>query len=138
MNDQTEAWLGHYEDPYHRGSCEYATHHAEREVACCGSVLVVELQIRDGVVEEAWFDGDGCQLGQAVASLLMEAVEQRPTDELRHLSIPDIAKLLGEPIPEKHRPCCQLACDTLLAALDSPIDDEQGPSFLGPDLGDEC
>ncbi len=37
--------LDHYEDPYHRGHCDHATHAHEDDNPLCGDVIHVELQM---------------------------------------------------------------------------------------------
>ena len=80
LNDEQEVYqehiLDHYEDPYHRGSCDGATHENEDDNPLCGDVIRVQLQIDDERrVRAAWFDGDGCCISQASASMLMEKIE---------------------------------------------------------------
>ena len=131
--------LEHYEDPYHRGECERATHGAEVENAACGDTIVVQLRVANDRIEQAWFDGEGCQLSQAVASMLMEQVEGKSLDEIDTLSPDQLLSGLEIELSAAQRLCCQVAFDAVHAAFNS-VDDEfgDGPSFTGPDLGDEC
>ena len=48
----------HYQDPYHFGSCEGATHQAEGKGALCGSRVAIDLRIDDEseTLVEAWFE----------------------------------------------------------------------------------
>ena len=65
--------LDHYEDPYHRGRCPACTHAHEDNNPLCGDVIRMELQIDDqGTLKEVYFDGDGCCISQAAASMLVE------------------------------------------------------------------
>ena len=79
--------LDHYEDPYHRGSCEGATHRHEDDNPLCGDVVEIELRLGDdGRVEEAWFQGEGCCISQAAASMLVEKIEGKALEELKQLT----------------------------------------------------
>ena len=82
--------LDHYEDPYHRGACNDATHRHEDDNPLCGDVVRIELRVRDGLVEQAWFDGDGCCISQASASMLMENVEGKSVDHIKELDVQEM------------------------------------------------
>ena len=48
--------LDHYEDPYHRGDLEKATHSHEADNPLCGDVVHIDLRIDgDEKIQEAWF-----------------------------------------------------------------------------------
>ena len=65
--------LDHYEDPYHRGHCPRCTHAHQDDNPLCGDVVRMELQIDDaGTLREVYFDGDGCCISQAAASMIVE------------------------------------------------------------------
>lgn len=132
--------LDHYEDPYHRGECEQATHQHEDDNPLCGDVVSVQLRIEDGKVVEAWFDGDGCCISQASASMLMEALEGKSIDEVKEYSAQKMLELYGPRLTPNRQKCCLLPWRVVQTALFSPIggeDTESGPSFSGPSLGEE-
>jgi nitrogen fixation NifU-like protein len=132
--------LDHYEDPYHRGHCEHATHHHEGNNPLCGDVISVELRVNpDGKVVEAWFEGEGCCISQASASMLMEAVEGKSVEEVKKFSAEDMLKLFGPRLTPNRQKCCLLSWRVLQAAFHSPIaeQDSSSSSFGGPNLGEE-
>ena len=88
--------LDHYEDPYHRGKYEDATHAHEDDNPLCGDVIRIELRIdADGKVEQAWFNGDGCCISQASASMLVEQLEGKSVEQVKNFSAEDMLKLYG-------------------------------------------
>ena len=131
--------LDHYEDPYHRGECGHATHQHEDDNPLCGDVISVQLRMRDGHVDEAWFDGDGCCISQASASMLMEAIEGKTIDEVKAFSPTDMLKLYGPRLTPNRQKCCLLSWQVVQTSLYSPIDADgsDDPAFSGPDLGEE-
>jgi len=139
--------LDHYEDPYHRGSCDGATHAHEDDNPLCGDVVRVELRLTDdGKVSEAWFDGDGCCISQSSASMLMEAIEGKSIDEIKEFSANEMLALFQAQLTPNRQKCCLLSWRVVQSALFSPIggddDNDDHPSsqlknFNGPDLGDE-
>lgn len=131
--------MDHYEDPYHRGECEQASHRYVAENASCGDELSVELRVDfDGTICEAWFDGDGCCVSQAAASMLMESIEGKTVAEAKNLRPEDMLNLFGTELSSDRQKCCLLPWVVLQGALSSPICDEDGGAkFGGPHLGEE-
>ncbi|MEM0927005.1 MAG: iron-sulfur cluster assembly scaffold protein [Planctomycetota bacterium] len=133
--------LDHYQDPYHRGDCEQATHADNGESPLCGDSVRVSLQLsEDGVVREAWFDGEGCVISQASASMLVERIEGMTFEEAEAFSAHEMLELFGPSLTPNRRKCCLLGWRVMQSALHSPIDsewDEDGPQFGGPSLSEE-
>jgi nitrogen fixation NifU-like protein len=114
--------LDHFEDPYHRGHCPAATHAHEDDNPLCGDVVHVELEIGPQKrVLQAWFDGEGCCISQASASMLMQQVEGRPVDEVKAFTANDMLNLFGAKLTPNRQKCCLLPWRVLQAALYSPI-----------------
>ena len=114
--------LDHFEDPYHRGSLENATHSHEGNNPLCGDVVQVELKLSsDGSVEEAWFNGEGCVITLASASMLMEASEGKGLDELRGFGATDMLQLFGPRLTANRQKCCLLPWRVLQTAVHSPV-----------------
>ncbi len=135
--------LDHYEDPYHRGGLGSATHSDEGKNPLCGDVIHIDLKMTpDGKIEEAWFEGEGCVISQASASMLMEKIEGKTMDEVREFSAPEMLELFGPKLTPNRQKCCLLSWRVLQSAIHSPVDDsgddsEGGLSFGGPSLGEE-
>ncbi len=135
--------MDHYEDPYHRGSCEEMTHSHEDDNPLCGDVVQVELKIgSDGTISEAWFDGDGCCISQASASMLMEQLEGKSVEEAKQFSANQMLELFGARLTPNRQKCCLLPWRVVQTAFHSPVDQDGeqggGSSFSGPHLGDEA
>ncbi len=136
--------LDHYEDPYHRGRCPKATHMHEDDNPLCGDVVQIALHVQpNGKVDEIWFDGDGCCISQASASILVEAMEGKTVEEIKEFTADQMRNLFQVKLTPNRQKCCLLSWRVLQSALYSPIDvsDSDGvrsdPTFLGPDLGEE-
>ena len=135
-----ERVLDHYEDPYHRGSCDQVTHAHEDNNPLCGDVVRVELKINQGRIQEAWFDGEGCRISQASASLLMERIEEKTVSEVKQFRAVDMLQIFGARLTPSQQKCCLLPWHVVHSAIHAPIDAEvesAGPTFSGPDLGAE-
>ena len=115
--------LEHYEEPYHRGHCPRATHAHEEDNPLCGDFIHVELHIDpQGVVREAYFDGEGCCISQAAASMLMEAVEGKTVEEVEQFRAEDMLRLFGVRLTPNRQKCCLLSWKVLQQALYSPLE----------------
>ena len=134
--------LDHYEDPYHRGPLSTATHGDEGNNPLCGDVIEVALRLSDdGKIEEAWFDGEGCVISQASASMLIEKIEGKTLDEIKSFSAEEMLQLFGPKLTPNRQKCCLLSWRVLQSAIHSPIDasdeDSDSPNFGGPSLSEE-
>lgn len=144
--------LDHYEDPYHRGPLETATHVHAGKNPLCGDVIQIHLRLSpEGRVDEAWFEGQGCVISQASASMLTEKVEGKTLDEVKQFSADEMLELFGPRLTPNRQKCCLLSWKVLQGAVHSPVDvgaaagDESGddgprsggPNFGGPSLGEE-
>ncbi len=115
-----ERVLDHYQHPRHRGHLEAPDRVGEAENTACGDRVRVELRLNGrGVVAEAAFEGDGCVIAMAAASMLMEHVQGRPVEELRCLGEADILQWLGMDLRPARRACARLALQALQEALKS-------------------
>ena len=76
-----EVILDHHKRPRNFGSLAEANHHAEGHNPLCGDRLTVHLDVEDGVIKDVAFEGAGCAISRASASLMTDAVKGRPIAE---------------------------------------------------------
>ena len=81
-----ETILDHAKRPRNFGPLPDANRHAEGFNPLCGDKVRLHLRVEDGVVREARFEGSGCAISTASASLLTEAVAARSTAEVEALN----------------------------------------------------
>ena len=123
--------LDHSDDPYHRGRCIDATHAHEDDNPLCGDVVRVELRIQDQRVAEAWFDGEGCCISQASASMLMEELEGKTVQDVRNFGAEQMLSLFRAKLTPNRQKCCLLSWKVVQSALYSPTDDDTGNGETG-------
>jgi nitrogen fixation NifU-like protein len=117
-----ERILDHNEQPYHRGRATRPTHAHQDDNPLCGDFVHVDLTIGpEGRVQEAWFEGEGCCISQAAASMLMEAIEGLLVDDLKQFTAEEMLKLFGPKLTPNRQKCCLLAWRVVQTALYSPI-----------------
>jgi nitrogen fixation protein NifU and related proteins len=111
----------HYEEPYHRGRCAGCTHTHEDTNPLCGDVIRLELQIDDrGTLKEVYFNGDGCCISQAAASMLVEKFDGSSVDDVKKFTANDMLDLFGVRLTPNRQKCCLLSWRVLQAAIYSP------------------
>jgi len=76
-----EIILGHNKQPRNRGCLPDATHQAEVNNPLCGDEVHLYLRVVDGVVEAARFEGEGCAISRASASMMTEFLQGRSVEE---------------------------------------------------------
>ncbi len=130
MDYYREYILDHYRNPRNYGKLEQPDVHAEESNPLCGDQLAIDLQIADDHVTAVRFQGRGCAISQASASILSEMIEGKTTEEVIHLGKDDILDALGIPISPARTKCAFLC----LRAL------HRGLAIAGiekPDMGDD-
>lgn len=80
-----EVILDHGRKPRNFGALEDANREGHGHNPLCGDKIAVRLKVNDGIVEDVAFDGAGCAISMASASLMTEAVKGRPEAEARAL-----------------------------------------------------
>ena len=66
--------LDHSAHPHHHGSLGEASHAVELNNPTCGDVIRLQVAIQEGVIKDIAFDGSGCSISTASASMMTEAV----------------------------------------------------------------
>jgi nitrogen fixation protein NifU and related proteins len=78
--------MDHYKKPRNKGSIEDGAVTIDMNNPTCGDRIHLTLQVADGVVEDAKFDGEGCSISMASASMMTQAVKGKPVEEALNLS----------------------------------------------------
>ncbi len=77
--------LEYYRNPRNRGSLPAPTVVKEGDNPLCGDEVRLELLVEEGVIRDARFQGQGCSISQASASMLTEAVRGLSLQEAHRL-----------------------------------------------------
>jgi len=80
-----EVILDHYRRPRNFGDLPAASHRAEGHNPVCGDQLVLSLVMEGGRVCDARFEGSGCAISTASASLMTEAIKGKTEAEVRRM-----------------------------------------------------
>ncbi len=80
-----EVILDHNRRPRNFRAIESPSHHAEGYNPLCGDRLNLYVQVKDGVIQDLAFQGSGCAISKASASLMTDALKGRTVEEAREL-----------------------------------------------------
>jgi nitrogen fixation NifU-like protein len=119
MDDQLyrEYILEHYKHPHNHGSLERADMQAHDINPLCGDELTFQLSLGpDGKVTEVAFDGHGCAISQASASMLSDELKGLTAEELLKLDRQAVLDLLGIDISATRMKCAMLSLKVVKAA----------------------
>jgi nitrogen fixation NifU-like protein len=121
--------LLHYEEPFHRGRCPRATHAHEDDNPLCGDVVHIDLAIDSGgTIDEAWFEGEGCCISQAAASMLVEQFQGKSLAEVKSFTAGDMLALFGAKLTPNRQKCCLLPWRVLQSAVYAPLEPDAAAS----------
>jgi len=129
-----EVLLDHYRSPRNRGRLAAATGRAEGHNPLCGDRIAVEVEVDGGRLRNVAFEGSGCAISTASASLMTEAIAGLAEDEIAALfeqfrkavtgdesadlePLGKLAVLCGVKDFPMRVKCATLAWHTLLAAM---------------------
>ncbi|MFO1043666.1 MAG: iron-sulfur cluster assembly scaffold protein [Planctomycetaceae bacterium] len=123
--------LDHFESPYHKGHLPHPTcSHSDRN-PICGDQITVELLVDENdVVKEAFFDGKGCAISQASASILCESIEGKTLQELRDFQAQNMLDLLKVRLTASRQKCGLLGFKVLKTMLYT-LDEQREPASSG-------
>jgi nitrogen fixation NifU-like protein len=77
--------VDHNRSPRNRGRLPGATHHAEGDNPLCGDRLRLDVDVAGEMIRDLRFEGSGCAISTASASLMSEAVKGRTRAEAEAL-----------------------------------------------------
>ena len=80
-----EVVLDHGKRPRNFGPLDGATHHAEGLNPLCGDHFTVRAKVEGGVVSDVRFEGTGCAISKASASVMTGAVKGKSPEEIDRL-----------------------------------------------------
>ena len=110
--------LDHYKHPLNAGRLEAPSRAARELNPSCGDSIELFLTLDDcDRVQDVKFEGRGCAVSQASASLLTERVKGRPLAEVLAIGEKDILALLGIDVGPMRMKCALLSLKTLKKAL---------------------
>jgi nitrogen fixation protein NifU and related proteins len=90
-----EIILDHYRNPRNKGKVENADVTVHDSNPLCGDEIDIHLKVDEGVISDVKFEGKGCAISQASASMLTELVMGKDLKIVKDLKKEDILENIG-------------------------------------------
>lgn len=111
-----EVILDHYRNPRNKKLVEPADIEYEEDNPICGDHIHLTLKVDENqVVTEVGWDGDGCAISQASASMLYEELVGKSLEEIRKIDKDYILDMLGISLSPMRIKCALLSLKVLKA-----------------------
>ncbi|PDW02797.1 iron-sulfur cluster assembly scaffold protein [Candidatus Viridilinea mediisalina] len=121
MNRQAiiERLLDHYDHPRHQGALAAADVVMPGGIPSCGDTLTIYLKVdaASDQISALSFEGHGCTISQAAASLLAEHLQGQPLATAEFMDDATLFDLIGPEVARSRPRCASLALNTLKAAI---------------------
>jgi len=110
--------LEHWQKPFHRERRPEADLHGRSVSPVCGDEIDLYLFVGGGMIQDAFFDGEGCTICLGMASLTARHLVGMPVDAARRLTEADVLSLASDvDIDRRRHGCALVALKALQAAL---------------------
>ncbi|QKY69818.1 Fe-S cluster assembly sulfur transfer protein SufU [Lentibacillus sp. CBA3610] len=90
--------MDHYKNPRNKGSVEGDALTVDMNNPTCGDRIQLQLQVEDGVVQNAKFTGEGCSISMSSASMMTQAIKGKKLDDALNMSKAFSDMMLGEDV----------------------------------------
>jgi nitrogen fixation NifU-like protein len=90
-----EIILDHYRNPRNKGKLLESDVSVHDSNPLCGDEIDIHLKLEEGRIKDIKFEGRGCAISQASASMLTEMVLDKPLNIVRDLAKQDILENIG-------------------------------------------
>ncbi|RJO59818.1 iron-sulfur cluster assembly scaffold protein [Candidatus Parcubacteria bacterium] len=113
-----EIIIDHYKNPRNFGKLKDPDINGAEDNIVCGDRVEWFLKLDSaGRVKEVKWQGEGCALSQASASLLSEMLIGKKLTEINKLGVKDIYRIVGEKLNPSRQKCATLSVEALKQAL---------------------
>jgi nitrogen fixation NifU-like protein len=108
-----EELMDHYHHPRHRGVLPTFDFDSGQYNPSCGDAVSLQAQVQDGIITAIAFEGRGCVISQATASMLAEYALRKSMSQLQDFSVDDLLRLIKIPLGPTRLKCALLSLHAL-------------------------
>src|SRR5690606_12122961 len=92
--------MDHYKNPRNKGELTDGGLTIDMNNPTCGDRIHLTMQVEDGIVQDAKFDGEGCSISMASASMMTQAVKGKSVEDAVRLSKAFSDMMLGKELDD--------------------------------------
>ena len=112
-----ELILEHSQHPHNHGEIPGADISYEDSNPLCGDKIRIDIKLRGDVIEDVKFNGKGCAISQASASMLTDELLGKTLEEVRKLDKQFLLDMLGIPLGPSRIKCALLPLKVIKAGV---------------------
>ncbi|MCS7135149.1 MAG: SUF system NifU family Fe-S cluster assembly protein [Candidatus Aenigmarchaeota archaeon] len=109
----SEIILNHWKSPRNRGKIDDADVVIKDSNPLCGDEITMYMKFDDDKIKQVSFEGKGCAISQASASMLTEFVKGKSIDEIIKMNSNKVQKMLGVKLSATRLKCALLPLKSL-------------------------
>lgn len=106
-----------YKNPHNKGRIKNAELCNKEKNPACGDEIEITAKLKKGKIADIKYEGYGCAISQAAASLATDAVKGKSPDEVLKIGKKEMLELLGIAIAPMRIKCAMLGLRVLQRAI---------------------
>ena len=95
-----EIILDHYRAPRNKGTCPHCGQRVQHSNPLCGDKITLEVSLEGEQIREIAFEGQGCSISMASASMMTELVKGKRADDALQ-DVEDVRKMMHGEAPDR-------------------------------------
>jgi nitrogen fixation NifU-like protein len=113
-----EMIVDRFKNPHYRGELDPHDYSYEDDNPTCGDHIRIDIRVDENeMVTEAAFSGEGCSISQASADMLIEAILNKPLDEVKAITKEQVLENLGIELGPVRLKCALLSLKVLKGSV---------------------
>ncbi|MGH2448783.1 MAG: iron-sulfur cluster assembly scaffold protein [Chloroflexota bacterium] len=118
--DYIEIILDYHDNPRNKQRLDPSDIEASGGNPGCGDIVVMFARLGDdGRITEAAFQGEGCTISQAAASMLTEQLPGKTLEEVRQMNFENVIEEMGKDVVSTRTRCATLALTIMKSASEA-------------------
>ena len=118
MDLYREELMDHYKNPRNYGKIENPTKTIHESNPLCGDRVDIDVTIKDGVISDARFRGDGCAISTAATSLFLEKIQGMRVEDAKKITKEEVLDMINPNLTLSRIKCAVLGYTALQKLLE--------------------
>ncbi len=119
MNLYQEALMDHYRNPRNRGKLSEPDFSSGMVNPSCGDAVTVQGRLKDDLITECFFEGTGCVISQATASMLMAKICGKSVADIKAMNGQTMQSMIGMQLGPTRLKCALLPLEAVKKGINA-------------------